>query len=100
MAYALFLAGSNFALWDKEVSDVRHEDYDFETMMLDSEREKDGFRRVASIWSETKAAIKSYMKSDEYSNHSEFLFTDHNGKLRVLLSQMVTTSRFPLLSIA
>lgn len=81
LATAMYYCGANFAMHGKEVTDIRHEDLDFEADFLSSYREKDGVQRVAWIWKETKTAIKSYLNSDEYHHHKEFIFTDHNGKL-------------------
>lgn len=80
LAYALFLSAANFAMHGKEAADIRHDDIDFEKMELSSHREKDSVQRVAWIWKETKAAIKSYLESNENHDHDEFLFTDANGK--------------------
>lgn len=79
MAYALFMSAANFAMHGSEASEIRHQDYDFEKMHIKSYREKDSFQRAAYIWNQTKTAIQDYIKSPEYNDHPEFLFTDHNG---------------------
>lgn len=80
MTNALYLAAANVAMHGKEVADIRHDDLDFESMLLSSHREKDSVQRVAVIWTETKAAITAFLKSDASHSHSEFLFTDAKGK--------------------
>ncbi len=73
-AYAMYMSAANFAFHPLEVAELKHDGLDLKDRILDSYREKDGIQHVAHVWTETIKAIKDFKTSDEFGNHSQYLF--------------------------